>query len=251
MVDKNNKQKVYFIYSGKGGVGKSTLTFNLASLLKKTGNSVGILDLDLKTPSIYKLFSLGNESIPPRIDQNTMQISPARVNDILVQSTGYINSDTGVLFDDDLIEGAFYQLLSPDLADVDYLLIDLPPSIEKVHSLACKNFPDAKFVLVSTYSLVSLEDSFKAYNFIKTFNMGISCLILNMSYIICNKCGDKQYLFNEDNILNFTELNHFKKFELPFSQELISANEKSLSVSSISNQSVKNAFDQILEYIEK
>ena len=112
------KNKVYFIYSGKGGVGKSTITYNLAYTLKKMGKTVAILDLDLKTPSIYKLFSHSEHIIGPVI--HDMKIKPAEVDGILVQSTGFINQDTGLFLSDDLIEGALYQLLHTSLYQVDY-----------------------------------------------------------------------------------------------------------------------------------
>jgi ATP-binding protein involved in chromosome partitioning len=149
------KRKTFFIYSGKGGVGKSTVTYNLAYALKKRGNKVGILDLDLKTPNMYRLFNSSKNITPPIIEK--MKIKPAEIDGILVQSTGFINNNSGLFFTDDLAEGACFQLLHKSLYDVDYLLVDLPPNMDKIHSLACKNFKSSKFILISTYSLLSLE----------------------------------------------------------------------------------------------
>ena len=239
--------KVYFIYGGKGGVGKSTTTYNVAYELKNKGNSVAVLDLDFKTPSLYRLFA-GDKEITrhPEIDSD-MKIKPAEVDGILIQSTGFINNNMGMFFNDGLVDGALYQFLHPSMMEVDYLLVDLPPSIEKIHSLVCQKFKKAEFILISTYSLLSLEDTQKAFSFINKLGHKTKFIIMNMSYIQCVNCKERAYLFNRENMDVFDDLKRLNTFELPFSKELIDFNEHSQSVYDIGDDNLQNCFINIVE----
>lgn len=242
------KNKVFLIYSGKGGVGKSTVTYNTAYELKNKGYRVGVLDLDLKTPSLYRLFNGAKQLALPQIESD-LKIKPANIDGILVQSTGFINNNTGIFFDDGLIEGALYQLLHDSLMEVDYLLIDLPPSIEKLHSLICQKFKNAEFLLVSTYSLLALEDTQKALSFINKLDRKVNTVVMNMSYIKCNSCSEKNYIFNKSNIDKFKELQNFRILELPLSKELVDMNERSQTVNNSKDSDLLKPFNELINNI--
>lgn len=214
------KTKIFFIYSGKGGVGKSTITFYLAYALNKLNKTVGVVDLDMKAPSLYHLFSnIGDISLP-YLDPESFKIYPAISKNVLIQSTGFINNNRGVLFGDDLLEGAFYQFFHPVFDSVDFLLIDLPPGIDQIHNLINKKFSQGKYILLSTFSLLSLEDCLKSYNYLNSINARIECIVYNMSFIQCNTCKEKQYLFDPQNLNNYSDLKKYKQVVFPFSEEI-------------------------------
>lgn len=221
--------KTLLIYSGKGGVGKSTISFNLAYLLKEKGFKVGLFDADFNTPSIHKLVQGLPLQKRPLIDN--FSITPAIYDSILVQSTGFINNNLGVIWNEDYIKGAFYQLLGNKFKDVDYLVIDLPPGISAVHSNICELFPDSVVFFVISPSELSTEDTTKAYNFLKKLNIRILGTIINMSYFICEHCKDKNILHNNKG-LNYTNIPFIKDsnliVDLPYSSSLSYANEMGL-----------------------
>lgn len=245
--------KVIFVYSGKGGVGKSTISYNISYYLKNKGNKVAILDSDFNAPSLHKLFEgLSKEK---DCEINNFKIYPAMYESILVQSTGFLNNNQGVIWNEDFIEGALFQLLTPDLFLCDYLIIDMPPGITEVHSQICKSFPNGKVIFIISPSHLSIEDTLKAYKFIDKLDIKTLGTIINMDYFKCESCNHENKLF--DNLyLNFKEVNFIKnsKFviNLPFSSNISQANEKKIPLLKYSkncNESTK--FEEIINNIEK
>jgi ATP-binding protein involved in chromosome partitioning len=190
--------KTLMVYSAKGGVGKSTVACNIAFALRESGSSVGLFDADFKTPSIRRLVANVPLTRAPRLD--AQRVKPAQtVDGVRIQSTAYFSDNDMLFWPDDYIEGAVWQLFNPqDWKDLDYLIIDMPPAIDTIHSYLCSVFEDAKIIYVSTYSPLSIEDYKKGAIFMQELEMDILGTVMNMVYAKCPYCGNRTQLFGHD-----------------------------------------------------
>ena len=209
--------KVLLVYSSKGGIGKSTVACNLAFTLQAMGARVGLFDADFKTPSIARLLS--GVTLAELPVMSGLRIKPARAeNGMLVQTTAYFNQNEMLFWTDDYIDGALWQLFSPtDWSGVDYLIADMPPAIETIHARLCSLFADAKVLLASTYSPLSIEDCKKGMAFLNELEMETIGIVMNMVYMHCEHCGQVMHLFDHGNM----ELPLPILQELPLSQAVV------------------------------
>ncbi|MBW9221580.1 ATP-binding protein [Methanothermococcus sp. SCGC AD-155-C09] len=186
------------ILSGKGGVGKSTVTVNLAAVLSSMGKKVGILDGDIHGPNIPKM--LGVEDIQPYADENG--IYPVTTPEgIKVISISYFlpNKDTPVLWRGPKISGALRQFLSDVVwGDLDYLLIDTPPGTGDIQITLLQSIPDIDgVVIVTTPEEVAILDAKKSIMMAKTTNTPILGIIENMGGFVCPHCGEVVDIFGK------------------------------------------------------
>jgi Mrp family chromosome partitioning ATPase len=212
----NNVKKIIGVMSGKGGVGKSSISVTIAKYLKGLGYSVGILDADVTGPSVPRLLGVANK----KATASENMLNPVETNDgIKVMSLNLLmeNEEDPVIWRGPIISGMVKQFWTDVLwGELDYLVIDMPPGTGDVALTVLQSIPINGIVMVSVpQDLVSMIVA-KAVNMAKQMNISILGVIENMSYITCTKCGEKMKLFNGDNTEKFlNEMNLELLGELP------------------------------------
>ena len=187
---------VIFVLSGKGGVGKSTVSVNLASALSAHGRNVGLLDLDFHGPNIPKM--LGIEGQKPAVLEK--HIEPVHVTGTLsVMSMAFLLPDTStpVVWRGPMKMIAIQQFLDEvNWGSLDYLVVDLPPGTGDEALSIAQLAPNVKgAVIVTTPQDVAVLDAVKSVKFIQKLEVPVIGIIENMSGMICPHCGDTIDLF--------------------------------------------------------
>lgn len=182
------------IASGKGGVGKSTVSANLALALAKQGAKVGVLDADIYGPSQPKLFGL--EGKPEMVDNKMV---PLENYGVQVMSIGLmIDPDSPMIWRGPMVTQALEQLLQlSQWRDLDYLIMDLPPGTGDIQLTLSQKVPIAGSVIVTTPQDLSLIDASKAIKMFEKVEVPILGLIENMSTHICSVCHHEEAIFGE------------------------------------------------------
>ena len=181
------------IASGKGGVGKSTVSANLAVALAQAGKRVGLLDADVHGPSQPRM--LGVSQRPASPDGKT--IIPLKNHGVTMMSIGLmVGEDQAVIWRGPMLMGALQQMLGQvQWGTLDVLIIDLPPGTGDVQLSLCQKTAITGAVVVSTPQDVALLDARKAINMFAKLNAPILGMIENMSSYICPNCGDEAHIF--------------------------------------------------------
>lgn len=188
-----NVKNTIAVASGKGGVGKSTTSINLALALQAEGATVGILDADIYGPSQPRM--LGLKGKPDTTDGKTVE--PKVSYGIQSMSIGYlIEEDTPMIWRGPMVTGALEQLLNDtNWQDLDYLIIDLPPGTGDIQLTLCQKIPVSGAVIVTTPQDIALLDARKALKMFEKVNVPVLGIIENMSTHICSECGHEEHIF--------------------------------------------------------
>ncbi|NLX62729.1 MAG: Mrp/NBP35 family ATP-binding protein [Tissierellia bacterium] len=245
----NNVKKIIGVMSGKGGVGKSTVSSLIAKDLNDKGYKVGVLDADITGPSIPRLFKIEHK----RAKANSEGIIPVETEEgIKIMSLNLLveEEENPVIWRGPIISGIVQQFWTDVIwGDLDYLIIDMPPGTGDVALTVMQSIPISGLVIVSVpQDLVSMIVA-KAVNMAKKLNIPILGVVENMSYVVCPDCDKKIRIFEGENTEQF--LNGYKLNllgELPMVKDIanISSNgKKDLS------PLVKNTFQAIGEKIIK
>ncbi len=181
------------IASGKGGVGKSTVSSNLAVALARQGRKVGLLDGDIHGPSQPKM--LGLTGRPSSADGTT--ITPLERHGVKAMSIGLmLDPDKALVWRGPMLMGALQQMIEQVAwGELDILLVDLPPGTGDVQLSLCQKTDVTGAIIVSTPQDVALLDARKAMDMFRTLKTPILGLIENMSYHLCPKCGHESHIF--------------------------------------------------------
>lgn len=185
-----------FIMSGKGGVGKSAVTVNLAVALANSGLKVGILDVDMHGPSVPSLLGLQDHLTPK--DEETL-IPACYQNKIAVVSMDSLlqDRDTAIIWRGPKKTAAIHQFISSVAwGDLDVLLIDSPPGTGDEHLAVLQAIPGARCVMVTTPQEISLADVRKALHFLERIHAELLGIVENMSGLSCPHCGGNIDLFS-------------------------------------------------------
>lgn len=209
-------KNVIAISSGKGGVGKSTVTANLAGGLAKAGYRVGIVDADIYGPSMPTMFDVVSEK-PKMIEVDSLKkINPVSNYDIKILSIGFFTEqDNAVVWRGPMASKAMMQMFTDaHWGELDYLLIDLPPGTGDIHLSLVQSVPLDGAVIVSTPQEVALSDARKGVNMFKmnTINVPVVGIIENMAWFTPAELPDnKYYIFGRDGAKNLAH-----GLEVPF-----------------------------------
>ena len=191
--------QVIAVVSGKGGVGKSTVSAMLATAMQRTGRRAGVLDADITGPSIPKAFgvsecaSADEEGIYPAVTESGIQIMSVN---LLLE-----HEDYPVLWRGPIIAGAVKQFWTDVCwGDVDYMFVDLPPGTGDVMLTVFQSLPvDGVVIVTSPQSLVSMIVS-KAVNMARMMNVPVYGLVENYSYFQCPDCGKRVEIFGNSRL---------------------------------------------------
>ena len=215
-----NVQNIIAVSSGKGGVGKSTVTANLAISLKHMGFSVGILDADIYGPSIPIMFDVADKKPLAVQIEDKSKMKPVENFGIKILSIGFFTKmDQAVIWRGPMASKALNQMIfDADWGELDFLLIDLPPGTGDIHLSIMQALPISGSVVVSTPQNVALIDARKGVSMFRQENINVPVLgiIENMAYFIPEELPkNKYYLFGKEGAKNLSN-----DLEVPFLGEV-------------------------------
>ena len=192
-----NIKNIIAVASGKGGVGKSTTSINLAFALMQEGAKVGILDADIYGPSIPIM--LGNPDAHPESEDNK-HMQPLKSHGLVANSIGYlVPQEDAAGWRGPMASRALKQLLDETLWPVlDYLIVDMPPGTGDIQLTMAQQVPLTASIVVTTPQDLALADAQKGISMFEKVNVPVLGLIENMSYYQCRACGTKDYVFAKD-----------------------------------------------------
>ena len=218
--ENKNIKNVIAVMSGKGGVGKSTVTTLLAKELRKKGYSVGVLDADITGPSIPRLMGVSEQKMTT--DGKNMYPVVTKDGIEIVSINLMIDENEPVVWRGPVIAGAVMQFWNEVVwGDLDYLLIDMPPGTGDVPLTVMKSFNIKGLIMVSVpQDMVSMIVT-KAIKMARKMGKNIIGLIENMSYITCDCCDNKIYLTDENDTQTFLKENDVELLgELPMTKQI-------------------------------
>ena len=186
-------RNIISVASGKGGVGKSTTSINLAIALNQLGFSVGLLDADVYGPSIPKL--VGDRQKPKK--SRAGKILPIKKYNISLMSIGFlVPEDSPMIWRGPMVISAVSQMLNDvEWGNLDYLVVDMPPGTGDVQLTMAQRVPMSGAVIVSTPQDLALIDARKGIEMFKKVNIPILGIIENMSTFICPNCKNEAHIF--------------------------------------------------------
>ncbi len=213
-INKKNKlvgiDNVIAISSGKGGVGKSTITSNLATSLSKMGFKVGILDSDIYGPSIPTMFDLEfSRPASVKIDNRSM-IEPIENYGVKILSIGFFTEpNQAVIWRGPMASKALNQMIfDTNWGELDFLLVDLPPGTGDIHLSIVQSIPLNGAIVVSTPQKVALADAKRGISMFNQKNIEVPVLglIENMAYFVPEDMPEKKYfIFGKDGVKNLAD----------------------------------------------
>lgn len=203
-------KNIIAIASGKGGVGKSTVTSNLAVALARSGAKVGLIDADIFGPSIPTMFNCENEQPNVKRVNGKNIIIPIEQYGVKLLSIGFLTPpDSAVVWRGPMASSALKQFFGDaDWGELDYLLIDLPPGTSDIHLTMVQTVPVTGAVIVTTPQKVALADANKGLAMFKQpqINVPILGVVENMAYFTPAELPDnKYYIFGKDGGKNLSE----------------------------------------------
>lgn len=207
-------KNIIAVASGKGGVGKSTVSVNLAVALAKAGASVGLVDTDIYGPSIPTMFDIHER---PNISTQRKLI-PLEKYGVKLLSMGFlVQQDEAVVWRGPMVSSAVKQFLSEtDWGELDYLILDLPPGTGDIQLTIVQSVPLTAAVIVSTPQTVALDDARKGVAMFGKVKVPVLGIVENMAYFTPPDMPDKKYhIFGKDGAKNLAE-----KMGVPFLGEI-------------------------------
>jgi ATP-binding protein involved in chromosome partitioning len=241
-------QNIIAIASGKGGVGKSTITANMAVSLSKMGFKVGILDADIYGPSMHLMFDVEKERpISVKIEGRS-KMKPIENYGVKLLSLGFFtNPNQAVIWRGPMASKALNQLIfDADWGELDFLLIDLPPGTGDVHLSIVQALPINGAVIVSTPQNIALADAKKGVAMFQQESIQVPVLgiVENMAYFTPEELPDnKYYIFGKDGAKHLAEDIDTKFLgEIPLVQSIREAGDVGHPVALQENTSLENAF---------
>ncbi|ABE59466.1 ParA family protein [Chromohalobacter israelensis DSM 3043] len=183
------------VASGKGGVGKSTVTVNLALAMAAEGYRVGLLDADIYGPSQAQMLGIAPGVRPQPAGENAF--APLEAHGLQAMSMAFmVDIDEPMVWRGPMVAGAFQQLLNQtDWKDLDYLFIDMPPGTGDVQLTLAQKVPVSGAVIVTTPQDIALLDAKKGIEMFRKVNVPVLGVVENMSLHVCSQCGHQEPIF--------------------------------------------------------
>jgi len=187
-------RNVIAVGAGKGGVGKTTLSVNLAVALAQRGSRVALLDADVYGPNVPIMLGLKTQ-----LEADGEKIRPAEKYGLQVVSVGFMTQDDApIIWRGPMLHGAIQQFFRDvKWNDVDYLIVDMPPGTGDVALSLSQTVPVAGAVVVTTPQAVSLADTTRAIKMYQKLNIPVIGLVENMSHFACTACGHESDIFGK------------------------------------------------------
>lgn len=187
-------KNIIAIGSGKGGVGKSTVTSNIASALAQAGFKVGIVDADIYGPSVPMLFNKRGERPEATMDKKIIPLENYGIK--FISFGNFIHEDEPVVWRGPMLGGVLNQFFfDTDWGELDYLLVDLPPGTGDVQLSMVQNLNLDGAIIVSTPQDVALLDARKALHMFDKLKVHVIGMIENMSSFICDSCNKEHFIY--------------------------------------------------------
>ncbi|BES98802.1 unnamed protein product [Nesidiocoris tenuis] len=251
MEDNSSVQHVILVLSGKGGVGKSTVSVQLALGLREKGFKVGLLDVDLCGPSVPHLLGLEGSSVH-RCPEGWVPVYADKEQKLAVMSIGFLLADKN--------ESVIWRgpkktsMIKTFLQDVhwqelDYLIIDTPPGTSDEHITVVENLANIcdGAVLVTTPQLVAIEDVKKECNFCLRTGIAILGIVENMSGYVCPNCKECSNVFSSGGGKSLAELSNYPFLgAVPIDPRVNGGNRSESIMKSMPSTPAGQAYDQIL-----
>jgi len=193
-------KNIIAVSSAKGGVGKSTLSVNLAVALAKIGLKVGLLDADIHGPSAPRLLGLNGQRAETGEHKGRPMITPFIAHGIKAMSIGFLTADDGpVVWRGPLVQGAISKMLwDVNWGVLDYLIIDMPPGTGDAQLGLAQDIKPGAAIIVSTPQDLALADARKGVAMFEKVDIPIAGIVENMSVFVCPDCGSAHHIFGAD-----------------------------------------------------
>jgi ATP-binding protein involved in chromosome partitioning len=244
-------KNIIAVASGKGGVGKSTVTANLAVTLAKMGFSVGVLDADIYGPSMPIMFDVENEK-PISVEVNgKSKMKPVESYEIKILSIGFFTSPSqAVIWRGPMASKALNQMIfDADWGELDFMLIDLPPGTGDIHLSIMQSLPVTGAVVVSTPQAVALADAKKGVSMFmsEAINVPVLGIIENMAYFTPEELpNNKYYIFGKEGAKDLAEdLGVAFLGEVPIVQSIREAGDFGRPAALQAGSVIESVFDEI------
>lgn len=191
-------RNIIAVASAKGGVGKSTVSVNLALGLSALGARVGLLDGDIYGPSQQMMLGIPAEQRPET--RPPKYLLPIQAHNLQSMSIGYLlNDKTPLVWRGPMVSGALQQMVEQTLwKDLDYLVVDLPPGTGDIQLTLAQKVPLAGAIVVSTPQELALMDARRGIAMFEKVTVPVLGIVENMAYHLCKGCGQKEFIFGQD-----------------------------------------------------
>jgi len=250
-------KNIIAVASGKGGVGKSTITANLAVTLSKMGYKVGVLDADIYGPSIPMMFDVINERPLSKTIDGKSKMKPVENYGVSILSIGFFTTpEQAVIWRGPMASKALNQLIfDAAWGHLDYMLIDLPPGTGDIHLSIMQSMPITGAVVVSTPQAVALADARRGVSMFQQDNIQVPVLgiIENMAYFTPKELPEnKYYIFGKEGAKNLSnDLNIPFLGEIPLVQSIREAGDNGRPAALQENTTLSNAFEKLTKGVIK
>ena len=244
-------KNVIAVSSGKGGVGKSTVSANLAVALAAEGYKVGLLDADIFGPSVPKMFHLEAQQIFAEMVDGRQLLIPAEKYGIEILSIGFfVNPDTATLWRGGMASNALKQLIADTKwGALDYLILDTPPGTSDIHLTLLQNLAITGAVIVSTPQNVALADARKGIDMYRNdkVNVPILGLVENMAWFTPAELPEERYyLFGREGVKRLAEEMQVPLLgQIPIVQSICESGDEGEPIAVHADSPVGNAFRQL------
>src|ERR671917_1981425 len=206
-------KNIIAVASGKGGVGKTTVSVNLALALANTGAKVGLLDADIYGPSVPLMLGL---KASPEVVNNKIQAPEIEGVKVISMGFFYEQSQQAGIYRGPIVSGIVKQFLTDvSWGELDYLIIDLPPGTGDAPLTMAQTIPVTGIIIVTTPQDVAMNVAVKALGMFSKLNVPIVGVIENMSYMLCPHCNEQITIFGEGGGKRISE-----KYGIPFLGEI-------------------------------
>ena len=250
-----NVKNLIAVGSGKGGVGKSTVSANLAVSLARAGYKTGLIDADIYGPSLGRMFGINTRTALSGDSANENQINPLNIHGIkLISFSFLLNPDQAVVWRGPMLGKAIEQFLfQVSWGELDYLILDLPPGTGDVQMSMSQLTKVDGAIIVTTPQNVALQDARRAAYMFLGVKIPILGVIENMAAYTCSNCGHVSHIFSKNGAENFAvDLKVPILGQLPLDENIMMASEEGTPiVLSESGGEVAKTYKEIISNLNK